>query len=201
MKTDTQTALIPLESIPACWHVKRALEVAAVAQTVTVALVGHPLGESPRLARTALAAESETVATLSRCQCGNYGDPAEECTCYAPTRQTLLRPFAMVVEVPRVSLRDQLSKHAPEPEETILARVMEARTRRDAIPATPGDMDAYSREILEQAQDTLNFHSGEVRQILTLAQAIAALDSAPRIQSVHLLEAIQYKAPAVTLNR
>jgi predicted ATPase with chaperone activity len=83
---------------------------------------------------------------------------------------------------------EMLSRHSPEPDEAIAARITAARQRKQASGLT-----AEARILLERAGSRFGLTSGQLAQIIAVATTIATLDSAPYVGAQHVAEAVQYR--------
>ncbi len=183
--------------IPGNHHVKRALEVAAVAD-VRLILVGHPRGDAARLASRLRGPFNPSVEpeAVAPCPCGCYGSPGEECVCDPASaafraHRAPLAFAAMSVEVARPGFRELVSTTPEEDGADVAARI---RTARGLMPGVQGALDSEGFALLEQAYEALGLHPRDVRDIMRVSRAVAAMDGATSIGAAHLLEAIQYKS-------
>ena len=158
------------------------------------------------------------VAAMNPCPCGYLGDPKHECRC-TPTQiqryrskisGPLLDRIDLHIEAPALSLTELRSDQPGESSKSIRERVDAARTRQHrrfsgtkvttnarmthaqirkhcAIDSTLGDL-------LQQAMEQLSLSARAYDRILKVARTIADLAESERIQSPHLLEAIQYRS-------
>jgi magnesium chelatase family protein len=158
------------------------------------------------------------VAAMNPCPCGYLGDPKHECRC-TPTQiqryrarisGPLLDRIDLHIEAPALSIAELRSEKPGEASVPLRERVQTARTRQHArftgskitsnarmthsqirkhcaIDATLGDL-------LQQAMEQLSLSARAYDRILKVARTIADLAGADRIESPHLLEAIQYRS-------
>jgi len=151
--------------------------------------------------------------------CGYYGDAKRECRCGSRAiekyRQKISGPLLdridIHVEVPLVDFKELSSSELGEKSATIRARVAAARelqTQRFAknkgvsINAAMSAklvrehcaLDATSTSYLEHAMESMNFSARAHDRILKVARTIADLAGCEKIQSEHILEAIQYRS-------
>ncbi|RMH37332.1 MAG: ATP-binding protein [Nitrospirae bacterium] len=158
------------------------------------------------------------VAAMNPCPCGYLGDPAHECLCTPHQirryRGRLSGPLMdrldLQLEVPAVPV-GELSRGEPAESSTaIRTRVTMARQRQIHRYATEGifnnaqlkprqiasycRLDGAGRALLEQAVSKLGFSARAFGRILRVARTIADLDEAERIATMHVAEAIQYRA-------
>jgi magnesium chelatase family protein len=159
------------------------------------------------------------VCAMNPCPCGNYGNPAQECTCSTLQIQKyagkisgpLLDRIDIHVEVPAVKYGQLSSKRNGESSESVRTRVMAARdvqARRfegkrgvfcnsDMGPAEIQEscgVDAEGSELLKNAMGRLGLSARAYDRILKVARTIADLDGGDQIRSHHLAEAIQYRS-------
>ncbi|MCE7950306.1 MAG: ATP-dependent protease [Xanthomonadales bacterium PRO7] len=156
----------------------------------------------------------QLVAAMNPCPCGYAGDPSGRCVCTpeqvrryrARVSGPLLDRIDLQIAVPRVALVE-LGETTPGGESScvVRARVVAARDRqlqragkanaqlsnrevsRDCA-LTPSD-----RALLERALDKLGLSARAYHRVLRVARSIADLDSAERVATAHLTEAIQYR--------
>jgi magnesium chelatase family protein len=158
------------------------------------------------------------VAAMNPCPCGYLGDPKHECRC-TPTQiqryrsrisGPLLDRIDLHIEAPALSLTELRSEKSGESSVAIRERVNTARTRQHArftgtkitsnarmthaqirkhcaIDSTMGDL-------LQQAMEQLSLSARAYDRILKVSRTIADLAGADKIESNHLLEAIQYRS-------
>ncbi|MEY2879820.1 MAG: hypothetical protein RLZZ15_2200 [Verrucomicrobiota bacterium] len=158
------------------------------------------------------------VAAMNPCPCGHLGDPKRECRCGPVQIQRyrsrisgpLLDRIDLHVEAPALSLTELRSEKPGEASAPLRERVAAARARQHgrftgtkitsnarmshahirrhcALDATQGDL-------LQQAMEQLNLSARAYDRILKVARTIADLAGSERIESPHLLEAIQYRS-------
>ncbi|MDW8395406.1 MAG: YifB family Mg chelatase-like AAA ATPase [Anaerolineae bacterium] len=163
-------------------------------------------------------ANFQLVAAMNPCKCGWYGDPTHPCTC-TPAQISqyqkrisgpLLDRIDIHLEIQRVNF-DKLADMRPgEPSAVIRARVQEARNRQaHRFRGTPlscnADMgvaevrqfcplDEAGRNLMRAAMAQMQLSARAFHRILKLARTIADLAGSERIATVHLAEAIQYRA-------
>ncbi|MBS0488065.1 MAG: YifB family Mg chelatase-like AAA ATPase [Proteobacteria bacterium] len=156
----------------------------------------------------------QLVAAMNPCPCGYAGDPSGRCACTpeqvrryrARVSGPLLDRIDLQIAVPRVPLVE-LGEAAlgGESSAVVRERVVAARDRqlqragkanaqlsnrevsRDCA-LTPSD-----RALLERALDKLGLSARAYHRVLRVARSIADLDSAERVATAHLTEAIQYR--------
>ena len=159
------------------------------------------------------------VCAMNPCPCGNYGNPAQECTCSALQIQKyagkisgpLLDRIDIHVEVPAVKYAELASKRTGEVSESIRRRVVSARalqanrlTGRSAVYCNsdmgPAELrefctiDGAGADLLKSAMSKLGLSARAYDRILKVARTIADLADSDAIRSEHLAEAIQYRS-------
>lgn len=159
------------------------------------------------------------VCALNPCPCGYYGDARRECRCTVPQIQRyrqrvsgpLLDRIDLHVEVPPVDHRELTSRAQGETSAQIRARVVAARQlqlRRfrsvaglrcnAAMPPRLVreccQVDAEGAGLLEQAMNDMHFSARAYDRILKVARTLADLSASENIESLHVLEAIQYRS-------
>lgn len=158
------------------------------------------------------------VAAMNPCPCGYLGDTKHGCRC-SPTQiqryrarvsGPLLDRIDVHIEAPALSLAELRSETPGESSGAMRERVHAARARQHgrfsgtrvtanarmshaqirkhcAIDSTLGDL-------LQHAMEQLHLSARAYDRILKVARTIADLAGADRIESPHLLEAIQYRS-------
>src|SRR5205085_10407081 len=127
------------------------------------------------------------------------GDPGLECQC-SPQRlwacrdrlwRALLDRFDLVVRVPRPRAFE-LAAVPGEPSEPVRERVCAAREilRREPIRLTPD-----AEELLGRAVERLPLSGRGRARVARVAQSVAALAGAERVQPEHVAEALAYRRP------
>jgi magnesium chelatase family protein len=158
------------------------------------------------------------VAAMNPCPCGYLGDPRHECRC-TPTQVQryrskisgpLLDRIDLHIEAPALSLHELRSGKPGEASVTIRERVNTARVTQHARFAGTKitsnarmthaqirkhcAIDSTLGDLLQQAMEQLSLSARAYDRILKVARTIADLAGAERIESPHLLEAIQYRS-------
>ena len=155
---------------------------------------------------------------MNPCPCSHLGSPVQECTCShgVVTRYQkrisgpLLGRIDIHVEVPFVDYEKLGDARLGEPSVVIQARVETARQRQIERLAEDGllcnaDMgvkqihkycvlDATNKTVLESTMRQLRLSARGYHRVLKLSRTIADLAGSDDIQSVHLEEALQYRA-------
>ena len=159
-------------------------------------------------------ARFQLVAAMNPCPCGYAGDKSGRCHCTADQVQRyrgrisgpLLDRIDLHVEVARPGSRPLNGSGAlPESSRDVRRRVLAARKiqlERAGIAnarlsgAQLRDhcgMSSDQWEFLEQAAQRTGLSPRGCQRILKVARTVADLDSAPRIDSAHLAEALAYR--------
>ena len=153
------------------------------------------------------------------CPCGNYGNPAQECTCTPMQIQKymgkisgpLLDRIDIHVEVPAVKYEELASRRAGERSEAIRERIIFARERQAVrfagLKGLYANADMESKEIkefcpisadgselLKMAMQKLGLSARAYDRILKVSRTIADLAGSESIRTEHLSEAIQYRS-------
>ncbi len=160
------------------------------------------------------------IASMNPCPCGFYGLSGDRCTCmpYVITRYRsrisgpLMDRIDIHLSVQPVSEDNLLSDDVAEPSEAILQRVINARSiqklrfegsSRTNSQMTPAQirlhckLDASGKKLLSAAITKLGLSGRGYSKILKVARTIADLDGCNSISSLHLAEAIQYRAETI----
>ena len=159
------------------------------------------------------------VGAMNPCPCGRAGDPSQRCTCAASDvvryRARLSGPLIdridLNVTVKPVPLRQLAVRDEGEGTLEARARVERARTRQRARYAplgwphangrapgrwlqtsTPIEPDA--RELLTTAAERLGLSARAFHRVLRVARTIADLDEDDVMRSVHIAEALRFRA-------
>ncbi|MDX2022417.1 MAG: YifB family Mg chelatase-like AAA ATPase [Deltaproteobacteria bacterium] len=154
------------------------------------------------------------VAALNPCPCGHLGSTLRTCTCSlaaianyrAKLSGPLLDRIDMHVQVPAVPYRD-VARGAPgEPSASVGARVLLARQqqkRRSAVTnaqlssrdlAQCAALDDTSHRLLEKAVARFGLSARAVEKIRRVGRTIADLAGSESVRSVHVAEALAYRA-------
>lgn len=158
------------------------------------------------------------ICSMNPCPCGNFGDPAKECTCSPQKIKNylgkisgpLLDRIDIHVEVPAVNYKELSSVRIGEGSASIRERVINARQiQLDRFKGTGiyknADMgskqlrnycrlDSTSSELLKVAMTRLGLSARAYDRILKVSRTIADLDNSETIQVMHISEAIQYRS-------
>src|SRR3954467_11894186 len=158
------------------------------------------------------------VAAMNPCPCGYLGDAKHECRCSPAQVQRyrarisgpLLDRIDLHIEAPALTITELRSDRAGESSAAIRERIEEARqtqlarfrgsklTANARMPASQLKkycaLDSTLGDLLQQAMEQLSLSARAYDRILKVARTIADLAAAERIESNHLLEAIQYRS-------
>ena len=171
-----------------------------------------------RAARTAIfPARFVLVAAMNPCPCGFSGDERRPCRCTpaqtAKYRGRLSGPLRdridLVVEVPAVPVSAITDAAPGEASAVVRARVCAARQIQQARYGSSGPrtnaelrgrlmaqacrVDADGRGLLRRAVDQFGLSARGYDRVLKVARTIADLDSAERVLTGHVAEALQYR--------
>jgi magnesium chelatase family protein len=158
------------------------------------------------------------VAAMNPCPCGHLGDKKRQCRCTPAQIQRyrnrisgpLLDRIDLHIEAPALSLTELRAVGTGEPSAPIRERVQAARNRqrarfegaKSAVNARMShaeirrhcQIDTGLGDLLQQAMERLSLSARAYDRILKVARTIADLAAAEKIESPHLLEAIQYRS-------
>jgi len=158
------------------------------------------------------------VAAMNPCPCGYLGDTKHECRC-SPTQiqryrarisGPLLDRIDLHIEAPALSIAELRNDRPGESSAAIRERIDRARAiqlkrfahsritsnARMSVPQVKQHcaIDSALGDLLQQAMEQLSLSARAYDRILKVARTIADLAAAERIESPHLLEAIQYRS-------
>jgi magnesium chelatase family protein len=159
------------------------------------------------------------VASMNPCPCGYYNHPEKDCVCAPGMVQRYLNRLSgplldridIHVEVTPVGFGALSDRRKSESSAEVRERVVRAReqqskrffkdteTHSNAMmtAAQVRDIciiDEAGQNLLRTAMDRLGLSARAYDRILKVARTIADLESAERIETVHLAEAIQYRS-------
>jgi len=158
------------------------------------------------------------VAAMNPCPCGYLGDPKHECRCSPSQIQRyrarisgpLLDRIDIHIDAPALSITELRSEKPGETSADLRQRIELARQRQHArfagtrVTANARMTHAQIRkhcpidsalgDLLQQAMEQLSLSARAYDRILKVTRTIADLAGSDRIQSAHLLEAIQYRS-------
>ena len=158
------------------------------------------------------------VAAMNPCPCGYLGDTKHECRC-SPTQiqryrarisGPLLDRIDLHVEAPALSIAELRNDRPGESSAALRERISRARqiqlkrfargkntaNARMSVPQVKQfcAIDSHLGDILQNAMEQLSLSARAYDRILKVARTIADLGASERIESNHLLEAIQYRS-------
>jgi magnesium chelatase family protein len=166
------------------------------------------------------------VAAMNPCPCGYLGDAKRECRCTVPNIQKyrsrisgpLLDRIDLHVEAPSLPVAQMQTAAPGETSAALRERIVAARTRQAQrfadshtrlTPCNARMTHAQIRahcaigreqaELLQQAMEQLSLSARAYDRILKVSRTIADLAGAEKIETPHLLEAIQYRSLDRTL--
>jgi magnesium chelatase family protein len=155
---------------------------------------------------------------MNPCPCGYLGDSKHECRCTPSQIQRyrsrisgpLLDRIDLQIEAPALSITELRTEKPGETSAQIRLRVEPSRARQHArfsgskvtsnARMNHGQIrkhctiDATLGDLLQHAMEQLSLSARAYDRILKVARTIADLAAAERIESRHLLEAIQYRS-------
>ncbi|MBI2515383.1 MAG: YifB family Mg chelatase-like AAA ATPase [Opitutae bacterium] len=158
------------------------------------------------------------VAAMNPCPCGYLGDPKHECRCAPAQIQRyrarisgpLLDRIDLHIEAPALSIAELRADKPGEPSTAMRTRVEASRVRQHARFTGSRTManarmtqtqikkhcplDSELGDLLQHAMEQLHLSARAYDRILKVSRTIADLADSERIQSAHLLEAIQYRS-------
>ncbi|MDX1510853.1 MAG: YifB family Mg chelatase-like AAA ATPase [Nitriliruptorales bacterium] len=149
-------------------------------------------------------ARCRLVAATNPCPCGHLGDPRADCRCRPDRidryRERLSGPLLdridLQVTMHPVVATDLLGESSEESTDIVRARVVAARTRRDARRASGGRVATPAAlERLARAIDALALSSRSFDACLRVARTIADLDGVGLVGPEHVDEAIAHRMP------
>ena len=162
-------------------------------------------------------ADFTLLAAMNPCPCGHLGDGSKDCVCspfqiqryWAKLSGPLLDRIDMQINVPRLKEDEILSQKESESSEIIKRRVINARNiqikrfKDESIICNsqmlPKQIKRYcqinetTKMVLKNAINKFNLSGRAYDRILKLARTIADLDNSLKIETKHILEAVQYR--------
>ncbi len=158
------------------------------------------------------------VAAMNPCPCGYFGHPTKQCTC---TPQKVSRYLSKIsgpmldrldihVEVPPIDFDSLKSKGAEETSAQVRERVNKARRIQEErykgsgitcnARLTPSMLEKYclmsneAEQTLRLAFDRMGLSGRAYDRLLKVSRTIADLDGSERIETPHILQAIQFRS-------
>ncbi len=173
-------------------------------------------------ARINYPANFQLIAAMNPCRCGYLGDGSRECKkapiCGEDYKNKISGPLLdridITVNVPQVDIFSDNSAIRSERSETVLARVLAARSLQKkryenevAMENRPkvnskidgktlekfSELDDECRNILKKSVEKMSTSMRGITRILRVARTIADLERSDQIRQQHLLEAISYR--------
>jgi magnesium chelatase family protein len=161
-------------------------------------------------------ARFQLVAAMNPCPCGWLGAPAgsaRACRCTPDSvaryggklSGPLLDRIDLQVEVPAVAARELMGARDGDSSATVAVRVRAAReralARQGGINAdlTPAAMEQHcalddtADALLHRAAERLGWTGRGLHRVLKVSRTIADLAASPRIRSIHIAEAMQWR--------
>lgn len=159
------------------------------------------------------------IASMNPCPCGFYNHPEKECSCGPGIVQKYLNKVSgplldridIHIEVTPVSFNELTERSFGEASKDIRERVQRARQTQEERYSDRKEIhcnaqmdskllkqlctiDDAGTQLLKNAMARLKLSARAYDRILKVARTIADLDNAPKIQTHHLAEAIQYRS-------
>ncbi|MBI4224754.1 MAG: YifB family Mg chelatase-like AAA ATPase [Candidatus Sungbacteria bacterium] len=159
------------------------------------------------------------IAAMNPCPCGNFGNPAKDCSCSPSSvlrykkkiSGPMLDRIDIHIDTPAVEY-DKLEGAEGEPSSTIRSRIARARLLqqerfRDFPIATNAEMGLREikqfirvkddlKPILKLAHERYQLSARAYHRVLKVSRTIADLAGSPEIEAPHLTEALQYRPKA-----
>lgn len=154
------------------------------------------------------------VAAMNPCPCGYLGDTKRECRCSSVQVQRyrnrlsgpLLDRIDIHIEAPALSIEELRNAELGEGSEEIARRVESSRARQfERINTcnsrmthkqirTHCEISKEQGDLLQHAMEQLHLSARAYDRILKVARTIADLGESDKIETPHLMEAIQYRS-------
>lgn len=156
------------------------------------------------------------VAAMNPCPCGYLTEPKRECRC-SPTQiqryrarisGPLLDRIDIHIDAPALTLQELRTAKEGESSASMRERIQKARIlQKDRLPDAGCNarmnpkhlkehckLDKEQGLLLEKAMEDLNLSARAYTRVLKVARTIADLANKREIETLHLLEAIQYRS-------
>jgi len=157
------------------------------------------------------------VAAMNPCPCGNFGDPATECSCPPFKIQRYLQKLSgplldridLHVDVPRLKKEELISYPSGETSSAIRERVSKARSvQQERFRGTKISSnakmtskyvkkycvpDSEAEELMKKAISHFRLTGRSYDKILKVSRTIADLDGSEMLLAKHIAEAVQYR--------
>ena len=165
-----------------------------------------------------LPARFQLIAACNPCPCGYYGDHERECRCGEERARhyqqrvsgPLLDRIDLQVSVPRLNEFDRnvllQHEHRPAPDSAAIRKQVVACRENQLARAGRNNasldqkqlgrycaLNARDKNMLTEAVNRLRLSARATYRILKIARTIADLDQSEKIQTSHLLEAVNYR--------
>lgn len=158
------------------------------------------------------------VAAMNPCRCWYYKDQEKVCNCslneikryQSKISWPILDRFDMILEIPRESLDNLLSKHTNESSDQLKEKVINACEYQKKrfintnikfnSDMSPKDIDRFvildntSEEFLRTAIKSLVLSPRVVHRLLKLSRTIADIDLSDKVKVNHIAEALHYRS-------
>lgn len=157
------------------------------------------------------------VCAMNPCPCGYTGDSSRECRCSVPQIQRyrskisgpLLDRIDIHVEAPALRIEELRNTAPGESSASIRARCESARSvQQERFSGGSGcnarmshaeirkfcEINKEQGDLLQQAMEQLSLSARAYDRILKVSRTIADLSNSDKIETTHLLEAIQYRS-------
>ncbi len=157
------------------------------------------------------------ILAMNPCPCGYFGDSLHECCCSPAEIKRYLRRISgplmdridLHINVPRLRYEEMATERVTESSAAIAVRVADARLRQAGRLAGMGvfcnaqmnhrqlkglcQITSDAQEVLRQAFEKMKLNARAYDRIIKVAQTIADLSGAEKIELPHMAEAIQVR--------
>lgn len=157
----------------------------------------------------------QLIAAMNPCPCGYYGDETKTCLCSAgdvaryqsKVSGPVIDRIDLKIEVPRISF-DELAASSRQSSADLRKIVLKLRDRQRARWSKYGfhlnsemppkivkaqKLTQKGKDILRQTTDKFSLSGRSVFRTIKIARTIADIDGDKKIDSPHLMEALQYR--------